>query len=72
MELNVLPKIADRPRVIVMDHLSAHLTPELSDLIKRNGHNLVLRPIHSPDFGAIEWLFHQVHTFMDKNELGDG
>jgi len=66
LRLNVLPKIADTPgRVIVMDNLDSHCTAQIKELIERNGHFLVLRPIHSPDFGGVEWVFSYVDFFFN-------
>ena len=68
MQCNVLPKLRGTGvRLIVMDNLSAHLNPDLRQLIASEGHILVLRPIHSPDFGGIEWVFHFVSRFLSHH-----
>ena len=59
-----LPKIVGRRRVLVMDNLSSHLTPQVRTLIEEHGHRLVLRPTSSPDFGGVEWVFSYVDTFL--------
>ena len=68
LELNVLPKIVGRRRVLVMDNLNSHVTPQVRSLIERNGHRLVLRPTSSPDFGGVEWVFSYVDTFLKAHE----
>ena len=70
MKLNVLEMLRGTGRrIIVMDNLSSHLTPELQELIASYGHCLVLRPTHSPDFGGIEWVFHFVTNFLQHHRL---
>jgi transposase len=68
MELNVLPKIVGRKRVIAMDRLNSHLTPQVKSLIERNGHYLVLRPTSSPDLGGVEWVFSYVDEFLKGHD----
>ena len=63
------PKIAETgPCVFTYDNLSAHLAPSVRDAIHYEGHSLVLRPIHSPDFGGVEWVFSYVNQFLKHND----
>lgn len=53
----LLPAIRGQNRVLMMDNLSAHYSPELDALFAAEGHRLLYRPVHSPDFGPIEYCF---------------
>lgn len=61
----VFPKIAlTGSRVFTYDNLAAHLAIGVKNAIFYEGHTLVLRPIHSPDFGGVEWVFAYVRKFL--------
>lgn len=69
MKYNLLPKIAGTGRrIITLDNLSSHLTPELRQLVSSHGHILVTRPTHSPDFGGVEWVFSYVDYYLNFHQ----
>jgi hypothetical protein len=67
--LVLLPCITDRPRVITMDNLDASVNSSVLKAIREAGHIVVLRPIHSPDFGPVELVFAAVDKFMEMHDL---
>ena len=68
LKYNLLPKIRGRPRVLTMDRLNAHLTPEVRQCILVEGHKLVLRPAGFPDLGGVEWVFAYVDSYLQYHE----
>ena len=75
LTLAVFPAIADTgSRIITFDNLNCHLLPDVRSAILYEGHRLVLRPKHSPDFGGVEWVFSFVHKALvhfDKHVTND-
>ena len=70
MKYILLPAIhGTGKRIITMDNLNSHLTEEIKQLIRDEGHILILRPIHSPDFAFIEDCFHYLSIFMLAHNL---
>lgn len=65
----VIPAIAGTRRVIIMDRLRAHINPSLEILFRAHGHVFVLRPIHSPDFGPVEWVIGWIGDQMKKRAM---
>lgn len=57
------------PRVITMDNLTAHYFPQTIQAIQQEGHTVIFRPIHSPDFGPIEWVFALLSGFLKRNDF---
>lgn len=55
-------------RTIVMDNLGAHRDDELRVLAAAEGHQIIFRPIHSPDFGAVEWVFQAATAFLEEHD----
>ena len=53
-------------RVITMDNLDGH-SPAVQ-FIKAAGHYVVFRPIHSPDFGGVEWVFNFLDCFLHAHQ----
>jgi transposase len=53
-------------RVIMMDNLGSHLGHAVTAL-KEAGHYVVFRPVHSPIFGPVEWVFHYVEMFLKQH-----
>ena len=53
-------------RVITMDNLDGH-SPAVQ-FIKAAGHYVVFRPIHSPDFGEVEWVFNFLDLFLQAHQ----
>ena len=51
LALFLFPAIAGQSRVIIMDNLTAHFDPIISELFAIHGHSYVRRSVHSPDFG---------------------
>ncbi len=67
--LLLLPSIRNTgPRVITMDNLSAHKHLEVLEAIRAEGHTVILRPIHSPDFGPVEWLFQMLNLVLKHHD----
>ena len=64
--LFLLPAIADRRRVILMDNLTSHRIG--ADALVAAGHKVIWRPVHSPDFGPIELVFGYVETFLQAHD----
>ena len=61
----MMPRLVDRPRVIVMDNLRSHKSPETKRLVEGNGHVIVFRPSYSSDvLGSIEYAFNIMKTFL--------
>jgi transposase len=54
-------------RVILMDNLTSHNKPAI-DAIQAAGHKVVLRPVHSPEFGPVEWVFGYVDKFLAAHD----
>jgi hypothetical protein len=75
VSLILLPSIRGTGRRIIMfDNLSAHLTTTVADAISFEGHFILRRPIHSPDFGPVESCFHFTDNFLEKHShlVNDG
>ena len=53
-------------RVITMDNLDGH-SPAVQ-FIKAAGHYVVFCPIHSPDFGGVEWVFNFLDCFLHAHQ----
>lgn len=65
IQFHLLPAINEGGcRVLTFDNLAAHLNPEVRIAINTEGHSMVLRPKHSPDFGGVEWVFSYVRAFL--------
>lgn len=62
--LCLLPKIRGQNRVIMMDNLRAHSNSDIDELFRAEGHVLLYRPVHSPEFGPIEYCFSWLRTTM--------
>lgn len=50
-----------------MDNLSAHFGADIDGLFANFGHYYVARPIHSPDFGFVEWSFNWIRMYLQRN-----
>jgi len=67
--LFVLPSIRHTgPRIITVDNLGAHCNQELKALAAAEGHQIIFRPIHSPDFGPVEWVFHAATQYLEHHD----
>jgi hypothetical protein len=55
------------PRVIMMDNLGAHGDQELKNIARLQGHTIIFRPIHSPDFGPVEWVFQAANMHLQEH-----
>ena len=44
-------------RVVLTDNLAANESKGVVKVLRGAGHRFMLRPIHSPDFGPLEWVF---------------
>ena len=61
----LMPCLVDRRRVIVMDNLKSHKSPETKWLVEGNGHVIVFRPSYSSDvLGSIEYAFNIMKAFL--------
>jgi transposase len=69
IRLLVLPAIEGTGRrVFCFDNLSAHNGAH--NAISQAGHIVINRPIHSPDFGAIEIVFSWISKFLQHHDSG--
>lgn len=50
--------------VVVMDNLSAHKRPRVSELIERAGATVLYLPPYSPDFNPIEMIWSKVKRLL--------
>ena len=48
------------------DNLSAHTTPAIEAAISQHGHVALLRPVHSPDFGPVEFCFSNLDLWLKR------
>lgn len=60
----LLPSIRGQHRIIMCDNLGAHIDRRLDDLVRSEGHLLLFRPRHSPDFGPVESSFSWIRQFL--------
>jgi transposase len=68
LKLGVFPKIAlTGSRVLTCDNLNAHTSEEVKNAVWAEGHKLILRPKHSPDFGPVEWVFAYIRVFLEHH-----
>ncbi len=69
LALQLLPALADTgPRFLMYDRLSSHISTEIDELLTYHGHKSILRSVHSPDFGFVEWVFAHAHLFSKLHE----
>lgn len=66
----LFPAIQGQRRCIIMDNLSAHFGQDIDELFDYCGHAYVARPVHSPDFGFVEWLFNWIGMWL-KHHSGE-
>ena len=64
LALFVFPAIAGQRRCLIWDNLSAHFGPNIDALFAAAGHVYVARPVHSPDFGFVEWVFNWIRMWL--------
>jgi len=43
---------------------AGHFGPNIDQLFQMHGHLWVARPIHSPDFGYVEWSFNWITMYL--------
>ena len=74
LALFVFPAIVGPRRYILFDNLSGHFGPEIDQLFQLAGHTWIARPIHSPDFGFVEWCFNWIRMFLEHHhpEIEEG
>ena len=46
--------------ILIMDRLSSHMMPIISDMVESVGANVIYLPPYSPDFNPIETIFAQI------------
>lgn len=72
VHLVLLPAIEETgKRVITYDNLSSHTNKETVEMLKKAGHYVVPRLIHSPDFSPVEVLFCSSQTFSSTSWVND-
>ena len=52
--------------IVVMDNLSAHHAPQIADMIRQAGAQLLYLPPYSPDFNPIEKLWSKMKAYLRK------
>ena len=59
-------------RVITMDRLNSHFG--VKELLEEAGHIVIFRPLHSPTFGPVEWVFHYIELYLvhERHEVNEG
>jgi hypothetical protein len=67
LALFLFPAIAGQRRCILFDNLSGHFGANIDALFAACGHAYVARPVHSPDFGFIEWSFNWIRMYLQSN-----
>ena len=53
--------------IVVMDNLSAHHAPQIADMIRQTGAQLLYLPPYSPDFNSIEKLWSKLKAYLRKS-----
>ena len=67
VELMLLPALAGTGRrIITYDRLTSHFGDVVS-VIRTAGHIPIFRPVSSPDFGPVEWVFNFVDQFLQSH-----
>jgi len=54
--------------ILIMDRLSSHMMPIISEIVESVGANVVYLPQYSPDFNPIETVFSQVKSDLRKDK----
>jgi transposase len=52
--------------ILIMDRLSSHMMPIISEMVESVGANVIYLPQYSPDFNPIETVFSQVKSDLRK------
>lgn len=66
---HVLPVLRGTGRRYLMcDRHSTHFSADLTEIITNDGHGILYRPVHSPDFGFVEICFNDVESHLKRNE----
>ena len=63
---NLAHQTPGRQRLIMYDNLSSHCTGNVEPAINAHGHIAMLRPVHSPDFGPVEFAFSNLDMWLQK------
>ena len=67
--LVVLPRISGTGRrFIMLDNASWHNEDKLRIAAADEGHDLAFRPVHSPDFGPVEWTISHAESTLKRNK----
>ena len=56
-----------RPRVIILDNCSTHISSTITDVIEAEGHLIRFLPPYSPDFNPIELSFSVLKAWFQRN-----
>lgn len=65
----LIPKLEGTGRrVITMNRLGAHYG-DCVEALREAGHLVVFRPVHSPTFGPVEWVFSGMDKFSLEHTL---
>ena len=67
----VLPMVTGQNRCFVWDNVNAHKSNSsfVIDLVKAEGHQIVLRPKVSGDLAAIELCFDTIRNFLHSHRI---
>jgi len=52
--------------ILIMDRLSSHMIPIISEMVESVGANVIYLPPYSPDFNPIETVFSQIKSDLRK------
>jgi hypothetical protein len=63
----LIPSLAGTGRrIITMDRLASHYGDAVTAL-KEAGHIVIFRPVHSPTFAPVEWVFSYIDSFLQQH-----
>ena len=57
--------------ILIMDRLSSHMMPIISEMVEHAGANVLYLPPYSPDFNPIETFFSQVKSDLRSDKPRD-
>ena len=65
--LPVLSRESSRPRVVILDNCSTHISSVITETIEKAGHIVRFLPPYSPDFNPIELTFSVLKAWFQRN-----
>jgi transposase len=54
--------------ILIMDRLSSHMMPIISEMVESVGANVLYLPQYSPDFNPIETIISQIKSALRKDK----